>query len=560
MQQSSSNQFDHTTLEMMMERYRAELLRYQRATAPGKPTLAQNADIMRGQRAVPPVSYQVQNTVMERPVQQEQHKQRPAYEEQTKTVYETEDEIKPSCTQKSEIEPLPQQNAAEIEPEEIKPEEICPPAVEQVEILPQEQSCPQQEELEQEQPCREELEPEPPQTEQEPQAEPQQDCEDSQPAPQSIMEPDMEETLPQTEYIEPPLPKARDDFGPQKRSRIFHTEFEKCIGAYGEFKPYERMGRYTAASFLQIPGKPTPVLVRFAADVASGAADSARCRRSFSVKFFCEDGEYDMLGEHLPVTVGAGEEVLDDCCLAMRPDPRTGMRSHEAFWRFLLKHNEALPAALWLYTDMGTIGSYRAMDGYCPPCIWVNSRGERSAVRLRWLSRQRPQTLTRFEAEELAGFDPDAVARDLAAAIESGERVQYELAAQIIDSRQLEELDFDPFDPTAMWSQERFALQKLGLLTLNRLPEHMAKELKAERFCTENLIGGIEYPEMGCADGIAAAGRQLKLLGEFSRRTLAANIAEDIAKLSPELMEQVLILFTQAELDFGRMLTSALDG
>ncbi|MBP1577208.1 MAG: catalase [Oscillospiraceae bacterium] len=441
MQNILGNETDRATMEMMMRHYRDELLRYQRATAPGKPTLAEN----------------IENVLP------------------------------------------PQESEQYIEETEVIPEQAEPPE----EIAEQEPICEEQ-------------------------------------------EAEIEE--------EPPLQFANLSW------REFHTEFEKATGAYGEFRPYERMGRYTMASFLQSPGKVTPVLARFASDVAAGGAEHSRCRKSFTVKFFCEDGEYDLPGGYLPVAAGVGEELQVACCGTTRADPMTGVRSAEYFWRFLSENEQALPMAIWLYSDFGTIANYRLADGYCPPCIWVNKEGERRAMRAMWLSRQRPRTLNRFEAEEMAGADPDAMSRDLFQTLKSGEKVQFELAVQIIEPQQMSDLDFDPFDPTEMWSKERFAVQRIGLLTLDRMAENVTKELSPERFCAENIIRGIEYADLRAGNGIETAGRQLKLMGEFECRTIAANMAEQLKRIPPEMMERILIMLTNAELRFGQMVTDMVSG
>ena len=344
---------------------------------------------------------------------------------------------------------------------------------------------------------------------------------------------------------------------------IAHTEFEKGTGAYGVFRPYERMGKYTLASFLQTPGEAVQTLVRFAADVPPGSADAIRCRRSFTVKFFCREGEYDLFGMHLPVSVGTTEQTLADCCAASRANPKTGLRTRSAFWEFLVTHREALHAALWLYSDLGTIGSYRTIDGYGLPCLWVNAKNERRAVRPRWLSRQRPQTLTRFEAEELAGSDPDAVARDLVQSLQSGDRPQYELSIQVIEPEQFATLPFNPFDPTAIWPTEQFKPQRIGLLTLERLPDDIFTELDSERFRPENSIPGIEHvsaPGIKGGDDFAQVRQHLRSLGEFSRHRLVDNLREELLRLPPLLLEQVLILFSQADLEFGQAMTLALGG
>ncbi len=340
-----------------------------------------------------------------------------------------------------------------------------------------------------------------------------------------------------------------------------HTEYEKGIGAYGTFQPYERMDHLTHAAFLQKPGEAVKVLARFAADLPSGGADACRCRRSFSVKFFCKDGEYDLLGQHLPVTVGCEQQAVLACCSTTRPDPATGLRSRSRFWEYVAENPVALHAAVWLYSDLGTIGSYRAIDGYCSPSVWVGAHGKRKLARCCWLSRQRPQTLTRFESEELCGYDPDAVARDFVTAITRGEFPQYELAVQLLDPEQ--ELPFDPYDPTLIWPQEIASPRRIGLMTLDRLPETIAGDLDAKRFSAEHLIDGIEAaPPALPAEGreLMQAGDRLRGLGERERRRLIDNLIDELSALPADLLEQILILFSKADLGFGQALTTALGG
>ena len=340
-----------------------------------------------------------------------------------------------------------------------------------------------------------------------------------------------------------------------------HTEYEKCIGSYGTFRPYEKLGHLTKASFLQNPGEPVEVLARFAADLPDGGADASRCRRSFSVKFFCKKGEYDLLGQHLPVTVGCEQQAVLACCATTRADPVTGLRSRSRFWEYVAENPVALNAAVWLYSDLGTIGSYRAIDGFCSPSVWTNSRGETRLARCCWLSRQRPQTLTRFESEELCGYDPDAVARDFVTAVTRGELPQYELAVQLLEPNR--SLPFDPYDPTLIWPQEIAPPRRIGLMTLNRLAERIHPDLDAGRFDASHLIDGIEAAPLALpAEGreLSQAGDHLRELSERERRRLIDNLCDELMQLPAELLEEILILFTKADLGFGQALTAALGG
>ncbi len=623
MQRPTANEFDHASLEAMMERYRAELLRYQRATPPGKPTLAQNLESSERSRPVQAVTSASQTVVQPkaenqmRPVQQKAELKPPAAQavfenkkiavqpevRRERVVVDTPPIMLPTLTPRlntlvpieEQTIPIRQAPVQETVPQMLEispPAAPAPPAV----LAPPLPDMPQLSEMRgtvAEAPSANN-------GQQPPQVPPQQQIENTaqnaapfiavaDKRPEMAGEPlksDQEiNSMPQN-FAAPPaavplrLPQVMPEQAPAppvsiRKERAFepvkteetgciaHTEFEKGTGAYGVFRPYERMGKYTLASFLQTPGEAVQTLVRFAADIPVGGADATRCRRSFTVKFFCREGEYDLFGMHLPVSVAATEKALDECCAASRANPKTGLRTRAAFWEFLVTHPEALHAAMWLYSDLGTIGSYRTIDGYGLPCLWINARGERRAVRPRWLSRQRPQTLTRFEAEELAGSDPDAVARDLAQSLQAGERPQYELSIQVIEPDQFAALPFDPFDPTAIWPAEQFKIQRIGLLTLERLPDDVQIELDRARFQPENIIPGIEHvpaPALKQGDDFSQVQQYLRSLGEFSRHRLIDNLSEELLRVPPLLLEQVLILFSRADLEFGQAMTLALGG
>ena len=292
----TQNEFDQSTLEAMMERYRAELLRYQRATPPGRPTLEQNL----------------------------------------KTAVLKNEEQPP---EQDDIWEQPAIFAAE-QPKDTEQEEI------------------------------------------------------QQPAPLLLPEP-----------APPPEPEPERDIEPTSPQNISFDcyEFEKCIGAYGSFVPYEQAKSCCKA---EIFNRPTDVMVKFAADIPPGAAESSRCRKSFWVRFFCGDKLYD-----LPASL-LSAEVVDDALLSQAfsksfcADPKTGLRDKANFWRVVTANPRSLSMAVRLYSDMGTIGSYRMADGFCHPLIWQNANGEQKLVKPRWLSAHRPRTLSRFEAEELAASDP----------------------------------------------------------------------------------------------------------------------------------------------------------
>lgn len=522
MQRSENNPaLDSAALDAMMNRYRAEILRFQRATAPGKRTLAENLRDITEARAA--------ENLRDTP---------PAADPPPRC-----DENGPQSVAPQPPPPAEENAAA--------PDARGPTPAPAADLKTAEPAASE--------PSKPDDSPEEP-----PQGDSQapvsyttiEDAEETQAAP-PLPEPK------KAVLSSPPVQSNRPAFVPAPACA--HTEFPKRTGAMGTFRPYDRMSRFTRADFLQRPGEAVDTTVRFSADVAPGGADAVRCRRGFSVRFSCADGPYDLLGMHLPVAMGRSADCLTDLARAIGPSPETGLRDQKRFWRFIASWPQAMHAAVWLYTDLGTVGSYRAVDGYCMPAVWVNAAGERRAVRCRWLSRQRPQTLTRFEAEELAGLDPDAVARDLLEALSAGERPQYELCVQTIEFNELAALPFDPFDPTLVWPEERFALQRIGLLTLERAPTDFSLEIDGIALSADHLVDGIESapPPSGVrtdADDLAAAGAQLRAMGEFSRRRLIENLAEELSRLDAALLEEVLILFTRADLAFGQALTSALGG
>lgn len=589
MQRQYKNEFDHATLEAMMERYRAELLRYQRATPPGKPTLAES----------------FKEVAAEEPVAHREEK--PKVLVQPEKAIETKAVIIPSPAQKQQAvvktqEIKPVKNTMPVSPQKqmqiisVKEDTPVTPLLNRPEIVQEVKSTFEGEQVIAEKIPELTVQVEIPlvetvQTVDNPvevavaESNIPTGLEDDGNSPVYNREENIEIYHPVDSFGEengtytsmaPEIVVPQPTFNQEPDGLLMppaisqgaercvgHREFEKGMGAYGTFRPYERMGQYTTASFLQTPGEATPVLVRFSTDVPIGSSDAIRARRSFSVKFFCREGEYDLFGMHLPVSVSAADSTLDACSAAFRASPRTGVRSRNAFWEFLVTHTEALHATLWLYSDLGTIGSYRTIDGYGLPCLWTNSKGEQHVVRTRWLSRQRPQTLTRFEAEELAGSDPDAVARDLVEAITAGEYPQFELAVQTIALDQIAALPFDPFDPTAIWPSEQFKLQKIGLMALDRLPEDVASELSSMRFDPKHVISGIAFPPSPAikkGDDFTQARQYLRSLGEFSRHRLVDNLTEELMRLPPLLLEQVLILFSRADLEFGQAVTLALGG
>ena len=281
-----------------------------------------------------------------------------------------------------------------------------------------------------------------------------------------------------------------------------------------------------------------------------------------TVKFFCRDGECVLSATHLPVSVGRDEQYVSDFAEAGNGDAATGIRDRARMWNFVAQNPQALNLICCLYSDRGTIAGYQSMDSYIPPMLWTNKKGEQFYVRCVWIAKQRRAPLTRLESEELSGSDPDALARDLVNSISRGENVQYEFNAQIITPQDTGNLEFDPADPTFAWPTDRFPLMPIGLLTLNRLTENFENQVKNAEMSPYALVEGISFalPVRPPADGLEIAGESLRAMTEEEAHVLAGNLAEEISHLSPDLMEKILVMFTKADLAFGRVLTSILGG
>lgn len=273
--------------------------------------------------------------------------------------------------------------------------------------------------------------------------------------------------------------------------RVVHA---KGAGAHGYFQVYKPMEKYTRAKFLQDPKKRTPVFVRFSTVIGSkGSADTVRDPRGFAVKFYTEEGNYDLVGNNLPVFFIRDAIKFPDLIHSLKPSPNTNIIVPNRFWDFISKTPEATHMITWLYSDRGTIKSYRTMEGFgVNTYVWVNYDGKRRYVKYHWKPALGVKTITRQEAEILAGLDPDIATRDLYDTINSGKTVEYELKIQLMNIEDEDNQEFDPLDDTKVWPEDRFPLMSVGKLTLNRNPENFFAEVEQSAFCPANLVPGIE--------------------------------------------------------------------
>jgi len=271
--------------------------------------------------------------------------------------------------------------------------------------------------------------------------------------------------------------------------------FAKGTGAHGYFRVYMPMSDYTKAAFLQNPDRKTPVFVRFSTMTGSkGSADTLRDVRGFAVKFYTSEGNYDLLCNSLPVFFIRDAINFPDLMRALKPSPSTNLIEPARFWKYISETPEAIHMVTWLFSDNGTIKSYRHMEGYSVNTyIWVSENGKRHLVRYHWKPMLGVKNITRQEAEFLAGFDPDAAARDLCDSLERGELTEYELNVQLIPYEQQDRFDFDPLDATKLWPENLVPLLKVGKMTLNKATENYFEEVEKAAFSPANIVPGIEF-------------------------------------------------------------------
>ncbi len=278
--------------------------------------------------------------------------------------------------------------------------------------------------------------------------------------------------------------------------RVVHA---RGAGAHGYFQVYHSMEKYTYAQFLQDPDKQTPVFVRFSTVVgARGSADTVRDPRGFAVKFYTEEGNYDLVGNNLPVFFIRDAIKFPDMVQAFKPVPDTNIptssSANSRFWDFISLTPESIHMITWLFSDRGTVKSYRKMEGFGVNTYkWVNHEGKAVYIKYHWKPKLGVETIDRHEANLLAGEDPDIATRDLYDTIASGETVEYELNVQMMEISEEFSQSFDPLDATKTWPEEKFPLVPVGKMVLNRNPENYFAEVEQAAFSPSSIVPGIDF-------------------------------------------------------------------
>ena len=269
----------------------------------------------------------------------------------------------------------------------------------------------------------------------------------------------------------------------------------KGSGAYGTFTVTHDISRYTKARLFSEIGKNTEVFVRFSTVAGErGAADAERDIRGFAIKFYTEQGNWDLVGNNTPVFFLRDPLKFPDLNHAVKRDPRTHLRSAENNWDFWTLLPEALHQVTIVMSDRGLPRSYRHMHGFGSHTFsFISPRNERSWVKFTWKTQQGIENLTDQQAEALVGRDRESAQRDLYGSIEEGRFPRWMLYVQIMPEADAATCPINPFDLTKVWPHGDYPLIEVGVLELNRNPANYFAEVEQAAFSPANVVPGIGF-------------------------------------------------------------------
>ena len=301
-------------------------------------------------------------------------------------------------------------------------------------------------------------------------------------------------------------PTALEDF--ILREKITHFDHERIpervvhargSAAHGFFESYKDFSDLTRATVFAAPGKQTPVFVRFSTVAGErGSSDTVRDVRGFAVKFYSDEGNWDLVGNNIPVFFIQDAMKFPDLVHSVKPEPHHAMpqasSAHDTFWDFVSLMPESTHMLLWQMSDRAIPRSYRTMQGFGVHTFrLVNAAGESRFCKFHWTPLQGTHSLVWDEAAKLIGADPDYHRRDLWEAIEAGAFPEWELGVQVFTEEQAESFDFDVLDPTKLVPEELVPLTPIGRMVLNRNPDNFFAETEQVAFCTAHIIPGIDF-------------------------------------------------------------------
>ncbi|WP_324291375.1 catalase [Corallococcus sp. bb12-1] len=276
--------------------------------------------------------------------------------------------------------------------------------------------------------------------------------------------------------------------------RVVHA---RGVGAYGSFESYGDFSQLTRASVFSKKGKTTPMFVRFSTVIhPSGSPETLRDPRGFALKFYTDEGNWDLVGNNLPIFFIRDAIKFPDMVHSLKPSPITNRQDPNRFFDFFSHQPESTHMLTQLYSDLGIPANYRQMDGNGVHAFkFVNAKGEVKYVKFNWKSQQGVKGLTVEEATKLGGQDFSHATHDLYTNIQQNKFPSWELSVQVLDPKDLDGFAFDPLDATKEWPKDKLAPVKLGKFTLNKMPDNFFEETEQSAFSPGVTPPGIEPSE-----------------------------------------------------------------
>ncbi|MEW4563177.1 catalase [Bremerella sp. JC770] len=301
-------------------------------------------------------------------------------------------------------------------------------------------------------------------------------------------------------------PQLLEDF--ILREKITHFDHERIpervvhargYGAHGYFETYKSHAKLTKAAFLQDPGVRTPVFCRFSTVAGSaGSPDTARDVRGFAVKFYTSEGNYDLVGNNIPVFFIQDAIKFPDLIHSVKPEPDRdfpqAQSAHNTFWDFVSLTPESMHMLMWVMSDRAIPRSFRMMEGFGVHTFrFINKDGDATFVKFHWRPKLGTFSLVWDEAVKINGADPDFHRRDLWNSIESGDFPEWELSVQAFTEEEAAGFDFDVLDPTKLIPEELVPLTPLGRMVLDRNVDNFFAETEQVAFCPSHVVPGIDF-------------------------------------------------------------------
>ncbi len=333
-------------------------------------------------------------------------------------------------------------------------------------------------------------------------------------------------------------PTALEDF--HFREKIFHFDHERIpervvhargFGAHGYFENYQPLTDFTRADLFQRAGEKTPAFVRFSTVAGNkGSPDLARDVRGFAVKLYTKEGNWDIVGNNIPVFFIQDAIKFPDLIHAAKQEPDRGFpqaqTAHDNFWDFISLMPESVHMAMWIMSDRAIPRSFRFMEGFGVHTFrLVNAKGKSTFVKFHWKPKLGMQSVVWNEAVKINGADPDFHRRDMWQAIHSGKFPEWELGLQLFDEKFADEFQFDVLDATKLIPEELIPIHKVGRLVLDRCVDNFFAETEQVAFCTNNIVPGIDFSNDPLLQGrnFSYLDTQLKRLGSPNFTNIPVN-------------------------------------